>query len=117
MNKDEPKDTAFNWVFQGLKAMQEKEYDKSIDFFKKAIELEPESAYGYYYLGKAYALINEYQAAIDNFETAISYKPDYAAAWIEMGLAYHYIGKEPKAKECIEKGNQFASTREKKKIR
>ncbi|TFG04925.1 MAG: tetratricopeptide repeat protein [Promethearchaeota archaeon] len=110
----ESSDSAFSWVFNGLKATQEKQYETAIECFKKAIDIEPEGAYGYYYLGKTYALLNEYQAAINNFERAISYKPDYAAAWIEMGLAYHNIGKQPKAIECIAKGNEFASMREKK---
>ena len=117
MAKNDLEKSAFKIVWDGLNAYESGDYEAAIEYFQKAIAIEPDAAYGYHYLGRAYIKQKKYEKAIDNFEDAIKIKPDYAEAWLQMGLAYLGLGKEPKAAECIKRGNQFASTKEKKPIR
>ena len=72
--------------------------NKTIEYYTKAIELDPEYAAAYCGRGFAYyTKSGDYQEAIDDFTKAIELNPEYAAAYNNRGGAYRELGQYQKA--------------------
>ena len=63
-----------------------------IEYYTKAIELNPEYTYAYYNRGIAYNDLGQYQKAIDDYTKAIELNPEYADAYGNRGLGYGLQG-------------------------
>ncbi|MBI4595757.1 MAG: DUF3857 domain-containing protein [Candidatus Tectomicrobia bacterium] len=61
----------------GKELLSKGKYDQALDFFKKALELEPRSGEVHYYLGVVYGYLNQYELADKEFKVAreLGYKP------------------------------------------
>jgi tetratricopeptide (TPR) repeat protein len=64
-----------------------KKYDAAIDSYRKALELKPDYAVGYYNIGNAYEKKGEYEYALKSYKKALILKPDFAEVYINMGNA------------------------------
>ena len=65
------------WRNLGKIYLQQKEYEKSIYHFKKAIEITPDKfSYNYYNVGLAYTKLNKNLTAIPYFEKALEIYPE-----------------------------------------
>ena len=53
------------------------EYDESINFFKRIIELDSENYRAHYNLGIAYFNLNRFEEALNSYRVALSIKPDH----------------------------------------
>ncbi len=62
------------------------EYDKAMDDFRRAIQINPRCAEAYYNLGLVYALKGDDENALKNYDQAIALYPNYAAAYNNRGL-------------------------------
>ena len=69
----------------GIIHYEEKEYEKSIDYFKKAIDLEPKDSENYNNLALNYQKTGNFQDAIQNFNTAIKINP---SSYFHNNLGY-----------------------------
>jgi tetratricopeptide (TPR) repeat protein len=76
---------------------QTKQYVKSIDFYTKAIEIDPLFIQAYNGLGNVYADINEYEKAIDIFNRAQKIDPKYAALYFNRARVFQFIDEYEKA--------------------
>ena len=63
-------------------------YQKAIDNYTKAIELDPEFAFAYFNRGIAYTKSGEYQKAIDDYTKAIELNPEDANVYYTRGIVY-----------------------------
>src|ERR1700677_1707815 len=63
------------------RAYDEGRLSTAIDFYTKAIALEPNSADAYYWRGRAYDQDNQRNQAIADYTVAISLKPDDSDAY------------------------------------
>ena len=72
---------------------QLKEYDKSIDKWKKALELNPKYFFAYNNLGNAFLNLKKYNEAITHFNKAIEIKPDFFDALNNKGNALSRLNK------------------------
>lgn len=63
-------------------------YTTAIECFNKAIELNPNYAEAYHYLGSIYKWREDYDSAINYYQKAIEINPDYAEAYCDLGLVY-----------------------------
>ena len=95
--------SASDWFDKGYNAVENKEYDKAIPFYLRAIELKPDYAKAYNNLGSAYDDQGNYTKAIQSYEKAIELDPDYAAAYYNLGIAYNTQGNLTKAIQSYEK--------------
>jgi tetratricopeptide (TPR) repeat protein len=71
------------------------DFDKSLEYYKKAIEASShyaDKAKAYYHIGDLYRHSNRYDfdKAIENYKKAIELKPDYAEAYHSIGRIYTY---------------------------
>ena len=78
--------SATDWFQKGYNAYVNKEYDKAISFYLKAIELKPDYAEAYYNLGLAYKNQGNLTKAIESYKKAIEVDPDHADAYINLGI-------------------------------
>ena len=106
-----PKVEQFNQ--QGLQALQQSEWDKAIDSFGKAIQIDPNCADSHYGRGAAFLAKGFPDTAVEEFSRAILIKPDYAAACSERAWAYVMLGRyraaEADATEAIRLNPAFAT--------
>lgn len=75
----------------GFAYYQDKQYDKAIEKMNKAIELDPQDYYTYYYRGICYLELKDYQKAISDFDKAIELNPNYSDAYGARGLSYTFV--------------------------
>ena len=72
---------------------KQQEYEKSIEHFTQAIQLNPNHASTYYNRGLAYYKTGETDDAIKGFSKAIDLNPNYAEAYNNRGIAYYKKGE------------------------
>ena len=65
------------------------DYDRVLQDYTKAIQLNPDDAIAYNSRGGVYYLKEEYESAIVDFTKAIDLNPNYAEAYNNRGVAYH----------------------------
>ena len=58
------------------------QYQRAIEDYDKAIQLDPDYATAYYNRGGSYSDLAQYQRAIEGFDKAIQLDPDYAPLMI-----------------------------------
>ena len=78
---------------------KQQEYEKSIKYYTKAIQLSPNHVPIYNNRGLAYHKICDYDRAIVDFNKVIELNPNYAEAYSNRGLAYYQKGESDHAIE------------------
>lgn len=79
------------------------EYEKSIKYFTRIININPKDYRAYYNLGLAYFNLDRFKEALENYRVAISIKPDYKHCYYNIGLLYETTENYRKAAEAYEK--------------
>lgn len=100
--------SAEEYYNMGLDYFQNKEFYKARDMLEKAVELDPENAEYYTFLGMCYAASSEdyeanYQAALKAFRKAAELNPDDPRNFYYAGVIYMTLGKNDIAKKAFEK--------------
>lgn len=95
---------------RGIEAAQRGEYQEAIEFFTKAIELDPKNALAYALRAISYiGLANNYDQAIQDFTKAIELDPNHAYAYYDRGLTYLHLGKLDKARSDLTTARKMGS--------
>ena len=89
-SKSEKELTAEDYFRIGNRAHDEKDYDKAISDYSKAIELNPNFVEAYSNRGVAFAYKKDYDKAILDYSKAIELNPEYAKAYSNRGNAFAY---------------------------
>ena len=84
------------------------EYPEAVDYYQKAIELEPDYAAHHLALGKLHLDAKQPLTAVKSFEKAISLKSDYVDAWIQLALGKRSMHRLPEALSTIKKALTLA---------
>lgn len=79
---------ALAYYNKGLDYVASKDFEKAINEFKKAIELDPNYAEAYYQLGVIYGNSGDLQQAFSLLNKAIEIKPDLADAYYNRALVH-----------------------------
>ena len=79
------------------------EYDESINFFKRIIELDSENYRAHYNLGIAYFNLNRFDEALNSYKIALSIKPDHKHVYYNIGLLHEKTENLENAIEAYEK--------------
>jgi len=85
----------------GLKASEGGDKERSIMYFKRAIELEPAPA-SYYLLGAEYAEIGMMPRAAECIQKALDGDPELWTAWFQLGLIYLALQDTEKAQASFQ---------------
>ena len=96
----------------GLEQYQQKNYEKAIEYYTKAIEADHDNTKAYHNRGLAHFKqggwkhTEPFEKAISDYTRAIELDPDYLDAYYNLGIAYeqfiHYTAK-PFSGDVIEK--------------
>jgi len=76
----------------GVMAYHNGRYEKALELFDKAIELDPGFTEAYNNIGLTYTEMNEEEKATDAFKKAIELNPDLAATYNNLGYAFYRLG-------------------------
>lgn len=79
------------------------DYEKAIDYNKRAIRLNPNYAVAFNNLGVAYAKQGNFSIAVEYYKKATSIEPDYATAYNNIGVAFYRLDRLLKAVEYFER--------------
>lgn len=86
---------------KGLCLMYLKQYDKAIECFRMAIDIQPHDS-TYVQLGKVYTLLEDYDAAISVYGDALQCSPENSDILTTLGLLYLRTAyRSEKAFECL----------------
>src|SRR5262249_15855838 len=77
--------TAEQYVQEGNRHLDEKQFDKAVDSYKQAIRLNPDLADAQFGLGTAYASMDRISDALEPLRTAVRLAPDNARAHLNLG--------------------------------
>ena len=83
--------------------------NKAIEYYTKAIELNPKLAFAYYNRGNAYHVLHEYREAIDDFTKAIQLNSKYILVYFFRSFIYDKLGEYQKAIDDLTKAIKLRS--------
>lgn len=70
--------------------------------FRRTLELKPDHADAYNFIGVHMTLIGQYEQAFEAFDSALEIEPDHSYAHLNRGIALHYYGRTGLAIEDFE---------------
>ncbi len=79
------------------------DFDRAIENYNRAVEMDPAYDKAYYNRGLAYACKEDYDRAISDINKVIELKPEFAEAYHVLGLAYEYKNMPDQAIEAYQK--------------
>ena len=80
--------TAWDYWRQGMRYHDSEQYEKAIECYTKAIEMQPNTSVFYEVRGLIYDHFEEYELAIVDFNKAILLNPDNSATYNSRGIVY-----------------------------
>jgi tetratricopeptide (TPR) repeat protein len=82
-------------------------FDKAIEKYEKATEMDPQLADAYTNWGAALTHFRKYDEAIEKFKKATEINPQYAIAYYNWGIALNNLGMFDKSIEKFEKATEI----------
>ena len=86
---------------KGITQNSTKNYDEAVEYFKKAVAVEPTFAKGHVNLGVAYSMLKDNDKALASFEEAVRVDPTSIEAWENLGITYQTMKEYTKAREAF----------------
>jgi hypothetical protein len=75
----------------------DKQYERAIECYSRAIILAPRLEYAYNNRGNTYNTLRQYDLALQDYDKAIALKPDYAAAYYNRANTLSDVGRYDEA--------------------
>lgn len=69
-----------------------RDYDRAIDLFKRALELDPTNYLLMNKVGAALAHLGRADEAINFYHMALNVRPNYVRVWVNLGIAHGFKG-------------------------
>ncbi|MCX8094086.1 MAG: DUF2723 domain-containing protein [Candidatus Goldbacteria bacterium] len=83
-------------------------YEKAIEYYTKAIEVDKSLPEPYSNLAGIYNNLKQYNLAIDAAKKALKLKPNFAEAYNNLAIAFYNTGEKIKAMEAMQKAVDFS---------
>jgi tetratricopeptide (TPR) repeat protein len=88
-----------HWYNKGVDACYSKNYPFAADALNKAIQLNPNDIWSFYWRAFVYGKLGNYQEAIEDYHVLIDYFPQNARFYLRRGNAYDNLGEHQRAIE------------------
>jgi len=79
------------------------EYEKSIELYKKVLEIKPDDYGSMNSIGNSFSNLEKYEESIEWYKKALDIKPDFYNAIFNIGFSYGDLGKYEEAIEWYKK--------------
>lgn len=89
--------TAIKFYNQGQDESKKENYKKALDYYKKAVEADPEFAFAYDNLGLTYRRLEDYDNAVTAYEKSLAIDPYGRMPLQNLPIAYQYAKEYDKA--------------------
>ncbi len=108
-NEEDRHKEAKGWLKKGYSFKRKNEYEKAIECYEKALEIDPKYADAWGAKGWALYEMKRSDEAIPCYERAIRIKPKAPSLWNDMGCAFESLGNIDDAFRCYEKAIEIRS--------
>jgi tetratricopeptide (TPR) repeat protein len=94
-----PKDQKLDLAYteQGIAYSKKGQYEKAIEQYNKALEVNPNCALAYYNRSVAYTGMGEYDRAVSDCTKALQLNPRHASSYYSRGVSYWHLGSRNQA--------------------
>lgn len=100
--------SAYAWIWKGkAQAAQPETRDRALDSFQRALQVDPENARAYYYIGRLYEGRQMYKEAILSYQRSLIAEYQVSRTHLHMGLLFSKLGLDDRAKEHLLKVKQL----------
>ena len=79
------------------------DYDAALEYYRRAISLEPKNAESYYNLANLYMILNKPEKAVEEYKKAIQINPRYSKAYGNLAVALARLNRHTEALENFTK--------------
>ncbi|MFW9995709.1 MAG: tetratricopeptide repeat protein [Candidatus Odinarchaeota archaeon] len=90
-------------IEEGLRYEYDRNLEKSVEAYQKAIELNPRDPLPYYNIGVIYSKLDKKKEMLEAYQQALSLNPDYEKVWYNLGCYYGQLKQREKAIECYDR--------------
>ncbi|WP_367754821.1 tetratricopeptide repeat protein [Flavobacterium sp. WC2430] len=94
---------ALEFYSKGLKESKNKNFEKAIEYFEKAVKEDPEFAFAWDNLGISYRQLNNFDKAIESYSKSLELDPNGLMPLQNIAIVYQYKKEYSKAIEAYEK--------------
>jgi len=95
--------TADDFFLKGFAAQMDGNQVKALEYYQKAIQLNPKFKGVYLNIGSMYLFTDKYEEAIKYYQKEIELNPKFAFAYNNIGIAYDKMGKYEEAIKYYQK--------------
>jgi tetratricopeptide (TPR) repeat protein len=96
-----PYPDAKEFFLEGLNSnSQENQFEKAIECYDKALEIDPEFSEAWFAKGVALHNMQRYNEAIECYDSALALNSQNAAIWAVKGTTLEELGRSDEAAEC-----------------
>jgi tetratricopeptide (TPR) repeat protein len=100
--------TTDRYYEKGLKLFDEGRYQEAVQEFNRDIELNPDSAFSYFYMGLSQDKLNRPREAAASLEAAAKIDPDLAETYYNLGRVYTTLDRTDDAEKMYLKAIELA---------
>lgn len=90
------------------------DFDKALDWYKKAIQTYAYDSIYYFNLGNAFSMKGQFPIAEESYRKAVELEPDYFQAWLNLGHTIAKQGRHKEAAKTLKKAAQFSQNEQEK---
>ncbi len=87
---------------EGLKALEEQQYDLAAQFLEKAVQAQPDDYGAHFNLALAYSLAGKDEQAVAGYRKVLAIKPGLFEAQLNLGMTLLRLKKPAEAVPCLE---------------
>lgn len=90
------------YMYLGHSYIYAKDYERAVEAYKTAVQINPKNERAHYQLGIAYDYLKRYEESVKEYKEALKLDPDYEEARYYLALAYAALHNKPAALEQYE---------------
>ena len=102
-NRDDP----LAWYWRGIVAETEGKWGAAVQYFSKAVTLDPELAEAWAAMGETLLFNDKLNGADESYSRALQIDPENAKAWLGKGRTMRALGRWGAAIQCLDKYNMI----------
>ncbi len=92
---------------QGLGILSRDDFARAINYFEKAVEVDPNYAEAWYQAGFSYGMLGRHQDALKASKQAARLRPDWAETYVNIGASSFALGQFKEAAESYRQATRL----------